>query len=66
MMNSQSNHGFFRRILGYIGAPVGGTLVFLCTYWFLHFETWHERGIYIGLTLLAAWIVAKCVPVKYR
>jgi hypothetical protein len=21
MMNSQSNHGFFRRILGYIGAP---------------------------------------------
>ncbi len=66
MMNSQNNHGFFRRILEYIGALLGGALVFLCEYWFFHFETWHERGISIGLTLLAAWNVVKCIPVKYR
>lgn len=72
-MNSQNNHSndsFLRRMLlsvmGYIGALLGGALVFLCAYWFFHFETWHERGISIGLTLLVAWIVVKCVPARYR
>lgn len=52
----------FFRYFSYTGALLGGALVFLCAYWFYHFETWHERGISIGLTLLAVWPVMKCLP----
>ena len=64
--NNYSNDGFFRRILGYIEALLSGAQVFVCAYWFFHFETWLERCISIGLTLLAAWLVVKCLPAKYR
>jgi len=56
----------FFRYFSYTHALLGGALVYLCAYWFFHFETWLERCISIGLTLLAAWLVVKCLPAKYR
>lgn len=53
-------------VISYASAFIGGLLVFLCAYWFFHFETWTERGIYIGLTLLAVYILGKLVPEKYH
>lgn len=53
-------------VISYAFAFIGGSLVFLCAYWFFHFETWRERGLYIGLTLLAVYILIKLVPEKYR
>lgn len=44
------------------GAITGGLLVFLCCYWFFHYETWQERSIAIGLTVLAVFLLAKLLP----
>ncbi|ARJ43019.1 hypothetical protein B1H58_13935 [Pantoea alhagi] len=69
-MNSNKNdtkhETAIRILLHYAGSLIGGLLVLLCAYWFFHFETWTERGIYIGLTLLAVYILLKLVPEKYR
>ncbi|GEM_PF-930892 len=51
-----------RTLLGYTGSLIGGLSLFLCTYWFFHFETWTERGVYIGLTLFIIYILIKLVP----
>lgn len=53
-------------VMSYAFAFIGGLLVFLCAYWFFHFETWTERAVYIGLTLLAVYMLLKLVPQKYR
>ncbi|MDU4093209.1 MAG: hypothetical protein E7H57_08045 [Pantoea sp.] len=53
-------------VISYAFAFIGGLLVFLCAWWFFHFETWTKRGIYIGLTLLAVYILIKLMPEKYR
>lgn len=71
-MNSKNNPDdderqcFMRSLISYLGASIGTILPFLCLYWFFHFETWHERGIYIGGTLLVTYLVIKLVPKKYR
>jgi|GEM_PF-997104 putative flippase GtrA len=45
-----------------IGAIVGGLLFFVCCYWFFHYETWHERFIAIGLSILVVYLIAKIIP----
>lgn len=44
------------------GAIVGGLLLFLCCYWFFHYETWHERFIAIGLSVLVVYLIGKILP----
>ncbi|PST78956.1 hypothetical protein B7R70_13620, partial [Yersinia pseudotuberculosis] len=46
---------FIRGCIHYFGALVGSLLVFLCFYWFFHFETWHERFIYISLSIAVVY-----------
>jgi len=41
---------------------LGGVLLIVCCYWFFHYETWHERFIAIGLTILAVYVVVKLLP----
>ncbi|MGV3346978.1 hypothetical protein ACGVWS_15020 [Enterobacteriaceae bacterium LUAb1] len=41
---------------------LGGILVFVCLYWFFHFETWHERFIYIGMSILFVYVLVKILP----
>jgi len=41
---------------------LGGLLVVVCCYWFFHYETWHERFIAIGLTILVVYIAVKLLP----
>lgn len=57
---------FMRSLTSYLGASIGTILPFLCLYWLFHFETWYERGLYIGGTLLVTYLVVKLVPKKYR
>lgn len=49
-------------LLDAAGAIIGGLSFFLCCYWFFHYETWHERLISIGLTVLAVYVLAKLIP----
>ena len=44
------------------GAVVGGLLVILCCYWFFHYDTWHERLIAIGLSVLVVFVIGKILP----
>lgn len=44
------------------GSILGGALVMLCGYWFFHFESWHERFIAIGLSVLVVYIIGKILP----
>jgi len=41
---------------------LGGLLVVVCCYWFFHYETWHERFIAIGLSILVVYIAVKLLP----
>ncbi len=41
---------------------LGGLLVLVCSYWFFHYETWHERLIAIGVSILVVYIVVKILP----
>ncbi|THB82089.1 hypothetical protein E1N66_22815 [Pantoea allii] len=41
------------------GAIIGGLLLLLCCYWFFHYETWHERLIAIGLSVLVVYLIGK-------
>jgi putative flippase GtrA len=41
---------------------LGGLLVLVCCYWFFHYETWHERLIAIGVSILVVYIVVKILP----
>ncbi|CBJ47133.1 hypothetical protein EAM_2459 [Erwinia amylovora ATCC 49946] len=34
----------------------------LCCYWFFHYETWHERLIAIGLSVLVVYLIGKILP----
>lgn len=43
-------------------AILGGLLFFVCCYWFFHYETWHERIIAIGLSVLVVAIIIKILP----
>lgn len=52
----------FYTLLDIAGAFLGGALFFICCYWFFHFETWHERFIAIGLSVLVVYILARIVP----
>lgn len=45
-----------------LGAIVGGLLFFVCCYWFFHYETWHERFIAIGLSVLVVYLIGKVLP----
>ncbi|GLR08304.1 hypothetical protein COO59_16940 [Mixta theicola] len=69
-MNSKKDNAkretVIRTILHYLGSLLGTPVFLLCAYWFFHFETWTERGVYIGLTLLAVYILIKLVPKKYH
>lgn len=38
---------------------------FLCFYWFFHFETWHERFIYISLSIAVVYLISKIIPDDY-
>ncbi|HAT23721.1 MAG TPA: hypothetical protein DCS81_04805 [Pantoea septica] len=44
------------------GAVIGGLLVLLCSYWFFHYDTWHERLIAIGLTITVVYFIGKMLP----
>jgi len=44
------------------GAIVGGLLLLLCCYLFFHYETWHERFIAIGLSVLVVYLIGKILP----
>lgn len=41
---------------------LGGILVFVCLYWFFHFETWKERFIYIIISILFVYVLVKVLP----
>lgn len=41
---------------------LGGLLVFFCFYCFFHFETWHERFLYIGMSVLFVYLLVKILP----
>jgi hypothetical protein len=41
---------------------LGGALVLICAYWFFHFDTWHERFIYITLSIVAVYLICKVLP----
>ncbi|KKF36685.1 hypothetical protein SY86_16565 [Erwinia tracheiphila] len=41
---------------------LGGVLLIVCCYWFFHYETWHERFIAIGLTILVVHVIVKLLP----
>jgi hypothetical protein len=44
------------------GSIIGGLLVLVCCYWFFHYETWHERFIAIGLSVLVVYLIIKIMP----
>ncbi|QGY30274.1 hypothetical protein CUN67_15585 [Pantoea cypripedii] len=44
------------------GSIIGGLLVLVCCYWFFHYETWHERFIAIGLSVLVVYLIVKIMP----
>ncbi|WP_168415136.1 hypothetical protein [Erwinia amylovora] len=44
------------------GAITGAILLLLCCYWFFHYETWHERFIAIGLSVLVVYLIGKILP----
>jgi len=44
------------------GAIIGGLLLLLCCYWFFHYETWHERFIAIGLSVLVVYLIGRILP----
>ncbi len=44
------------------GALIGGLLVLICSYWFFHYDTWHERLIAIGLTIAVVYLIGKMLP----
>lgn len=52
----------FHSLLEYAISLLGGILVFLCIYWFFHFETWHERFIYITVSIVVVYIIVKLLP----
>lgn len=52
----------FHSLLEAGAAILGGLLFFVCCYWFFHYETWHERIIAIGLSVLVVAIIIKILP----
>ncbi|MBS0974914.1 hypothetical protein [Serratia rubidaea] len=52
----------FHSFLEYAVSLLGGALFFLCIYWFFHFETWHERFIYIAISIAAVYLIVKILP----
>lgn len=52
----------FHSFLEYAVSLLGGILVFLCIYWFFHFETWHERFIYIAVSIVVVYVIVKLLP----
>ncbi|MBP2170228.1 hypothetical protein J2125_003420 [Erwinia toletana] len=44
------------------GSIIGGLLVFVCCYWFFHYDTWFERFVAIGLSILTVYIIGKLLP----
>ncbi|AVJ18370.1 hypothetical protein CLM71_15100 [Serratia sp. MYb239] len=52
----------FHSFLEYSVSLLGGVLVFLCIYWFFHFETWHERFIYISVSIAVVYLIVKLLP----
>lgn len=53
-------HGFIE----YAVSLLGGVLVFLCVYWFFHFETWYERFIYIFISIIVVYIIVNVLPAR--
>ncbi len=51
-------HGFLEHTVSFLG----GVLVFVCLYWLFHFETWHERFIYIVVSILFVCALVKILP----
>lgn len=51
-------HSFFENVVSLLG----GILVFVCLYWFFHFETWSERFIYITLSILFVYVLVRVLP----
>lgn len=49
-------------LLESIASILGGALVFVCAYWFFHFDTWHERFIYISISIAAVYLFCKVLP----
>jgi uncharacterized membrane protein YsdA (DUF1294 family) len=71
-MNSKNQKGheikqsLFRRLmhtaLETMASILGGALVLICAYWFFHFDTWHERFIYITLSIVVVYLICKVLP----
>jgi len=52
----------FHTFLEYAVSLLGGLMVFLCIYWFFHFETWWERFTYIFITIFVVYGLVKILP----
>lgn len=52
----------FHTCLESFAAILGGSLIFVCGYWFFHYDTWLERFIAIGLTVLVVYLIARILP----
>ena len=52
----------FHSLLEYAVSLLGGILVFVCIYWFFHFETWHERFIAIAVSAAVVCVIVKLLP----
>jgi len=64
--NEPTKLSLSKRIMLYMieasGAIIGGLLLLLCCYWFFHYDTWHERLIAIGLSVLVLYLIGKILP----
>ncbi len=52
----------FHSFMEYTVSLLGGMSVFLCIYFFFHFETWHERFIYISISIAVVCFIVKVLP----
>lgn len=52
----------FHSFMEYTVALIGGILVFICIYFFFHFETWYERFMYISLSVAVVFLIVKVLP----
>lgn len=52
----------FHSLMEYAVSLIGGVLVFICIYFFFHFETWSERFIYISLSVAIVFLIVKILP----
>jgi len=52
----------FHTLLETGASLLGSLLFFICCHRFFHYETWYERFIAIGLSVLVVYITGKILP----